>query len=237
MENLDHTFKPRQNKKLYRNYIIMSSILCATILFIIEQILMVDYLTKTLSKIILFTISPLILIKFIRKTSLKKGLNIQKTDIKTISTGIGLGLVAVGILIGTFMILKQSINMETISIEMATKSKITEANYLIVATYFTLGNSFLEEFFFRGFVFINMFKMGYKKTAYIFSSALFAIYHIGIFKNWFILELIVLCLIGLFLTGIIFDYVDTKSDNFLNSWTIHILADLTIAIIGYIYLF
>lgn len=224
-------------KKIYINFIIFTSILCVVILFAIEQILMVDYLTKTVSKIILFTMSPVVFIKIIRKTSLKEGLNLKLVDKETIGVGILLGVLSAVILVGAFMFFKKIINMDVIFLELATKSKITSTNYLIVTTYFTFANSFLEEFFFRGFIFTNLNKMGYKKVGYIFSSLLFALYHIGIFKNWFSIELILLCILGLFITGIVFNYVDTKSDNFLNSWAIHILADLTIVIIGYMYLF
>lgn len=224
-------------KKIYINFIIFTSILCVVILFAIEQILMVDYLTKTVSKIILFTMSPIVFIKIIRKTSLKEGLNLKLVDKETIGIGILLGVLSAFILVGAFMFFKKIINMDVIFLELATKSKITSTNYLIVTTYFTFANSFLEEFFFRGFIFTNLNKMGYKKVGYIFSSLLFALYHIGIFKNWFSIELILLCILGLFITGIVFNYVDTKSDNFLNSWAIHILADLTIVIMGYMYLF
>ncbi|MGL4911221.1 MAG: CPBP family intramembrane glutamic endopeptidase [Romboutsia sp.] len=226
-----------REKKIYRSYILLTAITCAVILFVIEQILMVDYLTKTISKIVLFTLSQIIFIKYVRKTTLKEGLNLKLVDKETIWVGLLLGVLSGLILVGAFLFFRKIIDMDVIFLELATKSKITSANYLIVTTYFTFGNSFLEEFFFRGFIFTNLYKMGYKKLGYIFSSALFALYHIAIFKNWFSIELILLCMLGLFITGIVFDYVDTKSDNFLNSWAIHILADLTIVIIGYMYLF
>lgn len=135
-------------KKIYINFIIFTSILCVVILFTIEQILMVDYLTKTVSKIILFTMSPIVFIKIIRKTSLKEGLNLKLVDKETIGVGILLGVLSAVILVGAFMFFKKIINMDVIFLELATKSKITSTNYLLVTTYFTFANSFLEEFFF-----------------------------------------------------------------------------------------
>lgn len=231
-ENIDY-----KNKEFIRNYIIISAILCAGMLFVIEQVLLADYLTKTISKIILFTLSQIILIKGIRKTSFKEGLNLKLVDKKTAAMGIGLGILAGAILIGAFLLFKKLINLDVIFLELEAKSKITAANYLLVTTYFSFGNSFLEEFFFRGFIFLNLYKMGYKKLAYIFSAGLFSLYHIGIFRGWFRIEIFLLCLIGLFVTGVVFNYVDTKSENFLNSWAIHIIADVAIVIIGYMYLF
>lgn len=227
----------KKQKYLFVGYIILSSILCATILFTVEQILMVDYLTKTVSKVILFTICPLILIKGLMKTTLREGLNIELVDRKTLGLGIALGAFAVAILFGTFMFLRRYIDMPAIALDLSSKSKVTACNYLFVGGYLTIVNSFLEEFFFRGYIFINIYKCGFKKLAYIFSSALFALYHIGIFKSWFNMELIILCLLGLFITGAVLSYVDTKSHNFLNSWVTHIMANITIVFIGYKFLF
>lgn len=224
-------------KKIFVGYIILSSLICASILFAVEQVLMVDYLTKTVSKIVLFTISPLILIKCLMKTTLRDGLNIELVDRKTLSLGILLGIIAVSVLMGTFMLLKNYIDMPAIALELSSKSKVTAGNYLFVGAYLTIVNSFLEEFFFRGYIFINIYKCGYKKLAYIFSSALFSLYHIGIFKNWFNIQLIILCLFGLFITGLVLNYVDTKSHNFLNSWVTHIMANIAIVLIGYKFLF
>lgn len=228
---------PIEKKKKYRNYIVFTALLCAIILFVIEQIFMVNYLIKTASKIILFSSSQIFLIKYLRKTTLKEGMNLKKIDLKTLNLGLALGALAGMILVGTFLLVKSLIDMDYIFLELATKSKITAANYYIATTYFTFGNSFIEEFFFRGFIFLNLYKMGYKKLAYLFSSGLFALYHIGIFRTWFSIEIMLLCLVGLFLVGLVFDYVDTKSDNFLNSWAIHIIADAVIVAIGYMYLF
>ena len=232
LENTSET-----DRKIFRNYIVLTALICATALFVIEQVFMVNYLIKTISKIILFTSTQIIFIKYLRRTRLKEGLNLKRIDLKTLNIGLILGVLSGAILLGAFMLFKKLIDMDYIFLELATKSKITAANYYIATTYFTFGNSFLEEFFFRGFIFLNLYKMGYKKLAYLFSSALFAVYHIAIFKNWFRLDIMILCMIGLFTIGLIFDYVDTKSDNFLNSWAIHIIADMAIVAIGYMYLF
>lgn len=227
----------KDNKEFIKNYIIISAIICAGLLFLIEQIFLADYLTKTLSKIVLFTLSQIILIKAIRKITFKEGLNLKLVDKQTICMGIGLGLAAGAILIGAFLLCQKMIDLETIFLELESKSKITATNYFFVTTYFSFGNSFIEEFFFRGFIFLNLYKLGYKKLAYVFSAGLFSLYHIGIFRSWFRLEIFLLCLLGLFITGVVFNYVDTKSENFLNSWAIHIMADIAIVIIGFMYLF
>ena len=127
--------------------------------------------------------------------------------------------------------------MESILEELKNKSKINSNNYLLVAGYFSFFNSLLEELFFRGFIFLGLYNLGYKKLAHIFSAGLFAVYHVAIFATWFNPSLMTICIIGLFIGGVIFNYIDIKSNTIFNSWIVHILADLTIAYIGFIYLF
>lgn len=79
---------------------------------------------------------------------------------------------------------------------------------------------------------MNLYELKFKKTAYVYSSLLFALYHIAIFKSWFNIWLILLALTGLISVGFIFNFIDTKSNNFINSWIVHILADMAIMLIG-----
>jgi membrane protease YdiL (CAAX protease family) len=76
--------------------------------------------------------------------------------------------------------------------------------------------------------------LGYKKTGYITSSLLFALYHIANFQNWFSPVLYILAIVGLFLGGTIFNFLDDKDNTFFNSWFVHICADLAIVFIGYL---
>jgi len=146
--------------------------------------------------------------------------------------GIILGVSSFVIVILTFMFVKDYINIADIISELENKSKINPTNFILVGLYIIFINSFLEELFFRGFVFLNLYKLGHRKLGYIFSSLLFSLYHITIFQTWFNIYLTSLALVGLITIGLIFNYVDTKSQNFLNSWIIHILADCAIIAIG-----
>jgi membrane protease YdiL (CAAX protease family) len=175
---------------------------------------------------------PLIYIKFIKKSDIKTELNLRKLDSKNFKLGFLFGGAAFLIIFIGYFIFGSFIDFNSIAAELTSKSKITPANFIFIGLYITLGNSFLEEFFFRGFIFLNLYNLKYKKLAYIFSSMLFAVYHMGIFKNWFNIWLILLCLVGLFTVGIVFNWLNTKSKNFINSWLVHILADSAIIIIG-----
>lgn len=212
-----------------RSFIIISSIIACIILYFIEQVLVMSYLVKTLSKILFFTILPYSYIRLIGQDYERNRIKPNKKDLYL---GVGLGLFSFMVIIAAYAILKDAIDLKSIANELQTKSKVNPRNFLFVAFYITFINSFLEEFFFRGFIFLNLYKLGFKKGAYIFSSILFSLYHIGIFKNWFNPLLIILAVSGLISVGFIFNYIDTKSKSFINSWIVHILADAAIMLIG-----
>lgn len=213
-------------------YIIVISLAACIILYLVEQVLAVDYITKTAVKLILFTIIPFVHIKLMKKSSVKDGLNLRRFETSTFKLGLILGAASFAIIIAAYFIFGGYIDFNGIVQELQTKSKVTSANFIFVGLYITFCNSFLEEFFFRGFIFLNLYNQGFKKLAYIYSSVLFGVYHIAIFKTWFNPLLIGLVLFGLISVGIIFDWIDTKTENFMNSWLVHILADSAIIIIG-----
>jgi len=215
-----------------KSYIIASSLTACVMLYLIEQVLAVDYITKTIAKLILFIVIPYIYLMFVQKSNIKEALNLIKFETSTFKLGLILGSVSFAVIIAAYFILRGYIDFNGIAQELQSKSKITPANFIYVGFYVTFGNSFLEEFFFRGFIFLNLFNQGSKKFAYIYSSVLFGAYHIAIFKTWFSPLLIGLALLGLISVGVIFDWLDTKTGNFINSWLVHIFADSAIILIG-----
>ena len=111
---------------------------------------------------------------------------------------------------------------------------VNKNNFLYVSVYISFINSLLEEFFFRGFAFITLKKTVSKSFAYIFSSTLFALYHIAMMIGWFGVPVILISLVGLFAGGLIFDRFDDIKDNIILSWLIHMFANFSINTIGFI---
>lgn len=109
---------------------------------------------------------------------------------------------------------------------------ITKATYPFVFLNIVFVNAFLEEFFFRGFLFFTLFRMGYKKYAYIFSSIAFAIYHWVMISTWFSHLIFALCMIALFVAGVIFNEIDRRSNNIYGGFLVHLGANLGINLIG-----
>ena len=215
-----------------KKYIILSSLIACMLLYFVEQVLVVSYVVKTIIKILFFIFIPYIYTKVIKKQHPSKAMNYKNIDKRHLKLGFLFGILSFLIILIAYYVLRNTINLQAILEELQSKSKITASSFTFVGLYITLGNSFLEEYFFRGFIFLNLYELNSKKCAYIYSSLLFGLYHIGIFKTWFNVGLVGLALIALISIGFVFNWLDTKSKNFINSWIVHILADSAIILIG-----
>ncbi|MCR1898589.1 CPBP family intramembrane metalloprotease [Irregularibacter muris] len=215
-----------------KTYIFVTSLIACILLYLVEQVLVVDYITKTIAKLILFMVIPYVYLKFVKKSQIKASLNFRKREKFPLKSGLVLGILSFGVIIIAYLILGRYIDFYNIAQELQTKSNISPSNFILIGLYITFGNSFLEEFFFRGFIFLNLYHQNAKAFAYIYSSLLFALYHIAIFQTWFNPMLLGLALFGLITIASIFNWLDTKTNNFVNSWVVHILADSAIILVG-----
>jgi len=216
-----------RNKLIY-----LISILSCILLYIIEQYLGVSYILKSSIKILLFIGVPLFHIFLIRKTKIKDALNIECPSLKQFRAGLFMGIGAFLIIIITYFILKEQIDLENIIVELENNVKVTKSTFIFIAIYITLINSLIEEFFFRGFIFMNLYENTNKIMASVFSALLFSLYHMAMFKTWFEPAIMVVSLLGLFLTGCIFNWLSIKSKNFINPWIVHMFGDAAIMAIG-----
>jgi membrane protease YdiL (CAAX protease family) len=215
-----------------KRFIILSTLLACFILYIIEQGVGVSYAIKTILKISIFVGLPIGYVKLISKQNISEALKLKDINLKDFKIGFISGLLFFTIVMGAYFIVGNQIDFNMIAQELQTKLKVTPLNFIFIGLYITFGNSFLEEFFFRGFIFMNLYELGSKKLAYVYSSILFALYHIAIFKTWFTLPITFLALFGLVSVGFLFNWMDTKSRNFINSWIAHIFADIAVILIG-----
>jgi membrane protease YdiL (CAAX protease family) len=105
---------------------------------------------------------------------------------------------------------------------------------LMIFAYVAIANSFIEEAFFRGFSFLVLKHQISRPVAYMFSSIMFALYHIGMMTSWQSVPLIVLSIVGLTIGGGVFNFLDEKSDNVYLSWFVHMFANLSLNTIALI---
>lgn len=219
-----------KNKKML--YLILSTVIVVMLLYITDQVMSLSYNTKIIVKLMLFVSFPLVYTLMIKESVVKTSWINYRNKEKKSMLSIVLGVLVFAIIIVAYIIMKPYIDTEVMVKEFQDKYKINESNVIYYSIYLVFVNSFLEEYFFRGFVFLHMKKLGFRKFAYFFSACAFAVYHIANFQNWMFIYAFILALIGLIVGGYIFNYLDDEQETFINSWFVHICADLAIALIG-----
>ena len=214
-------------------YIIISVIILALSVCFIDAIIKPNYIIKSIIKIIFYLLIPTIYF-IINKDELKdfKSLFIptKKNILKTIILSVSIYLFFV---LGYFLV-RNYIDFSNITTNLTNNMGIDKNNFIFVTLYISFINSFLEEFFYRGYAFITLKKHINKKTAYIFSSSIFTIYHIGMLTDFFKFPEIILMIIGLFIGGCIFNYLNEKTNNIYPSWIVHMFTNFGINTIGFI---
>lgn len=223
-----------KKKKLI--YLILISTLIIGILYVADQVLTLNYLSKIILKLVLFSVFPGIYAlrtgDDIFKSSFKNFFK-QKNHGSRFNVNILLGVSVFILILVTYVFVRPFIDTEHLIQEFNDKYEINKSNLVYYSLYLLFINSFIEEFFFRGFIFLNLKKAGLRKIGYFISALLFAVYHISNIQNWLYISVFILALVGLFVGGLIFNYLDDKAETFLNSWFVHICADLAIVLIGF----
>lgn len=216
-------------------FVIVTAVVAVIMLYISDQIIALNYLGKSLLKILLFTVFSFIYtLRTGENTFMVSFQNARKKSSGTLGKKVSilLGLVVFIVIIAAFFILQGYIQTEILIKEFEDKYRINASNIAYYGLYLAFINSFLEEFFFRGFIFLNLKRLGYRKLAYLTSASLFSVYHIANFQNWLHMAVFILALLGLAIGGFIFNYLDEKQETFFNSWFVHICADLAIVAVG-----
>ena len=188
------------------------------------------YVTKSIIKISVFLIIPFIL-NFLKGDG-KIADYLKAKDKKSVYISIALGLGVYGFIMGAYFITSPFIDFTIIKNELLQELGVSRTNFIFVAIYISFVNSLLEEFFFRGFLFLGLLEKAPRKTAYVLSSLLFAIYHIAVMDSWFNPYLFILAMVSLFTGGLIFNYLNEKNKTILNSWIVHMMANFAINHVG-----
>lgn len=202
------------------------------VMSIIDAIINPGYIYKSMIKIIMFLLIPLIYTAYDNNIKIKDIFMIKSK--KKLYSSIFLGLLVYITILGAYLILKGFINLESIKDMLAENLKVNRGNFIFVALYISFINSLLEEFFFRGFIFLNLNKLITSKYAYIISAIAFAVYHVAIMGSWFSPLIFVLAMAGLFVGGIIFNYLNESNQNIYSSWLVHMMANFAINTVGFI---
>ena len=203
-------------------------VLCCIAMALVEAVIQPGYVIKSVSKVLLFGGCVAVYALWTHDPILRSVF--ARPDLRT---ALALTLGVYGLLMGGYWILRHWIDLSTISAGLQEKENITAGNFLFVALYISLCNSFLEELFFRGFSYLTLRAHWAELPAQIFSAAAFAVYHVFILTGWFSLWLFLLALGGLFAAGLLFNWLDRRGSLF-PSWLVHVGANLSINTVGLI---
>ncbi len=220
-------------KKTQALYIILSVAILSLAVTFVDAVIKPDYAPKVIIKVIFFLLIPLLYFLFNRgERSILKKLFTPKA--KPMIKALIIGVSIYALIVGGYFVTRSFIDYSNVTDTLRQKHGITGQNFVYVSLYISLMNSFLEEFFFRGFGFIVLKKHTNRVFAYIFSPALFAVYHAGMLVGMFSWGVLALLFAALFVGGCIFNYLNETSENIYTSWASHMFANFAINTVGFI---
>lgn len=146
------------------------------------------------------------------------------------------GILILSLVLMGYFILNQFGVFDAVATSLKQQVGVTLDNYPYVFVYVILINGPLEEFYFR-FVMMDVGLFKSRNIQAIFSSFLFAIYHVGMLFMMFPLYLFLLAIVGLMIVGFFFIKINQLNNGILYSIIIHMAANLGINIVGAIILF
>ena len=213
-------------------FVFMSLIiaLCA-VMATVDGIFQANYMVKSAITLVLFLGAPILYGMREKTFSLKKLFVPEK---KGLLISLLLGAVVYAVILGGYLLLKDVFDFSAITGTLTEGIGVNKENFVFVALYISFVNSLLEEFFFRGFAFLNLKNIASRKIAYIFSAFVFAAYHVAMMIGWFSLPLFALVLAGLFAGGLIFNFLNEQTGTIYSSWLFHMFANFAINTVGFI---
>ena len=210
---------------------LIPALLAITIVLITEQVFQPGYALKSAVKVLAFA-GAIVLYCVLTRRRFSDVVGLHK--IKNIKVILLCMLIFFVGMAAAFLLFRGWIDLPGIRQSLMTKENLTKENCLFVFLYIIFCNSFLEECFFRGFVF-GLFSD--KRVGGIVSAVLFSVYHIGIFITWFNPLIFLLCLVGLAAVGLFLQWLCEKFGSVLASFMTHAGANVAIDVIGLLLIF
>ena len=205
-------------------FILISVPLACIAMALAETVLSPGYWAKALIRILLFGgTAAACFLRFQERPGLFARNNLKPALV--------LGGCSYILILAGFRLLMPFIDLDAISGAMASGQNITAGNFPLVALYICTVNSLLEELFFRGIGYLILRRHWRETAASCFSAAAFSLYHVSILSGWFHLWLFCLLLAGLFLCGLLFNWLDRRG-SLWPSWLLHASANAAINTIG-----
>ena len=150
-------------KNRSRTSILTVTVICCLIMAFVDAVIQPAYAMKSAIKISVFMLIPLIASKVDDQI---RYLDLLRPNMKGLLPAIALGLGIYGIILGAYFIVRPFYDFSKIADALTSNAGVTKENFLYISLYISFVNSFLEEFFFRGFVFTNLKNLSGRKLAY-----------------------------------------------------------------------
>lgn len=213
-------------------YIILSTVICAVMMSFVDGVWQPGYIVKSLIKIALFLLVPLSF--FLFRGEWKETMHflfVPKTKSLLIAVLLGVGVY--GVILGAYTLFNAVYDITDLVLKATSQNGVSAHNFLWVSLYISFANSLLEEFLFRGFAFLRLKKETSRLFAYGFSALAFAFYHLGMIATGMHPGISFLAMVGLFVAGIVLNFLNEKSGSLLTSWLVHMFANFAINTIGF----
>ena len=129
------------------------TIICCAAMALVDGVFRPGYAVKSVIKIAMFMLVPLIASRIDRGVMYLPLLCPKKKgSLPAIALGVGIYVV----ILGGYFLVSPFFDFSQIAGALTTNAGVTKENFLYVSLYISFANSFLEEFFFRGFIFTNL---------------------------------------------------------------------------------
>ncbi len=210
------------------------SIICTVVaacvaMALVDGLWQPPYAVKSAVKLLFFVAAPLAYMFLSKDRNMMEFFVPKKRGLLVAAIA---GAAIYGITVGGFFLLRGVIDFSKITESLTNGEGITRDNFVFVALYITVVNSFCEELIFRAFAFGALGGALGKKVGYAFSSVAFAAYHIAIMTGWFDPVVFVLLIAALAAAGLVLDWFDDRAGCIYPAWILHACANLAINTIG-----
>ncbi len=219
--------------KTKRASLILTSVTAAALIMsAVDGVISPPYIVKSAVKLVLFLAVASLYYAIDREAREEILASFKPKGAKNILFSGLLGLLAYGVIVGGYFLTRDFIDFSNITASLTGGIGVNADNFIYVAIYISIVNSMLEELLFRGLAFTSLKRSGGRALAYVFSSLIFAVYHIGMTLGWVEIYVFLAGLLGLAAGGAIFDYINERSECILSSWIVHMCINLGINTVG-----
>lgn len=213
-----------------RKGILVLGFISILIMFVVDYLIQPIFVIKSAIKVVLFLGVPLMYGYLNRYVDVSSIFKVKSK--KQLKYSILLGIAIYLVIMGAYYIFSEFLDLDNIQSLLARNLGVDRNNFIFVAIYIAIFNSLLEEFFFRGFLFLGLKNLGMGSLSTLMSAGMFSLYHIAIIANWFNIWIFILVMLGLFIGGLIFNALNDRNGNIYNSWLVHMFANLAINTVG-----